>query len=221
MPVPLRAAALTAMEIATLVRMFPGRFLPGLGLGVLDWMGQAGVRVDSPLTLLREHLEAIAALLAGDEASSAGRYVRLDHVRLRQPPEVVPPLVVGARGPKTLGLVGELADGVILDRAAPRGTADPDRVRSALEQVARARTDADRVGAPEVVAFLPTQESVDPGRIGTEVSALAGAGVTRVAVLAGGVDGPPASGGPCPRTRGGPRRGRRPGAGGMKGRWRR
>ena len=42
LPVPLRNVALTAMEIATLDRLFPGRLVPGVGHGVLDWMGQVG-----------------------------------------------------------------------------------------------------------------------------------------------------------------------------------
>jgi alkanesulfonate monooxygenase SsuD/methylene tetrahydromethanopterin reductase-like flavin-dependent oxidoreductase (luciferase family) len=33
LPVPLRNPAVTAMEIATLVRLFPGRFVPALGHG--------------------------------------------------------------------------------------------------------------------------------------------------------------------------------------------
>ena len=44
LPVPLRNVALTAMELATLARLFPGRLVPGVGHGVLDWMGQVGVR---------------------------------------------------------------------------------------------------------------------------------------------------------------------------------
>ena len=55
LPVPLCNAALTAMEIATLDRMFPGRAVIGVGHGVRDWMGQVGARVESPLTLLREY----------------------------------------------------------------------------------------------------------------------------------------------------------------------
>lgn len=194
MPAPLRAASLTAMEVATLARMFPGRFLGGLGHGILDWMGQAGVRVDSPMTLLREHLEAVNALLAGEEVTSSGRYVQLDRVRLRWPPEAVPPLLVGAHGPKTLALAGELADGVILADAVPGGTADLDRVRSAVQTVERARSAAGHGGPPEVVVFLPTAAGVGPDRIRAELTALGGAGATRVAFVAGGVDGPPASG---------------------------
>src|SRR5688500_14385772 len=38
LPVPLRNPALAAMEIATIARMFPGRFRPALGHGNLEWM---------------------------------------------------------------------------------------------------------------------------------------------------------------------------------------
>src|ERR1700722_6350086 len=54
MPAPLRNPALAAMEIATLARLFPGRFVPAVGHGVQDWMGQVGARAASPMGLLRE-----------------------------------------------------------------------------------------------------------------------------------------------------------------------
>src|SRR3712207_9535072 len=55
MPVPLRNPALCAIEVATLSGMFPGRLIAGLGHGVQEWMGQAGARGESPLTLLVGH----------------------------------------------------------------------------------------------------------------------------------------------------------------------
>ena len=114
LPVPLRNPALAAMEIATLARMFPGRFLPGLGHGVLEWMGQVGARVPSPMTLLREHTEAVRALLHGRMVDTDGRFVHLERVELDWPPEEVPPLSIGARGPRTVRLAGEIADGLLL-----------------------------------------------------------------------------------------------------------
>ena len=53
-PVPLRNVALTAMELASVERLFPGRHIVGVGHGVQEWMGQVGARVESPVTLLRE-----------------------------------------------------------------------------------------------------------------------------------------------------------------------
>jgi len=127
MPAPLRSTAITAMEVATLARMFPGRFVPGVGHGVQEWMGQAGVRVASPLTLLREHTVALRRLLAGEEVTTSGRYVSLDAVRLDWPPVEPVPLWLGGVGPRSLALAGELGDGLILANALT-----PDDVRDAV-----------------------------------------------------------------------------------------
>ena len=130
MPVPFRNPALAAMEIATLARLFPGRLTVALGHGVQEWMRQVGAAVDSPMTLLREHTAAVRALLAGDTVTVSGRYVSLDRVALDWPPPVAPTLLVGGRGPKTVGLAGQVADGVLLDNVT-----DPDMVRWARELV--------------------------------------------------------------------------------------
>jgi alkanesulfonate monooxygenase SsuD/methylene tetrahydromethanopterin reductase-like flavin-dependent oxidoreductase (luciferase family) len=95
LPVPLRNVALTAMEIATLGRLFPGRLTAGVGHGVLDWMSQVGGKVESPMTLLREYTEALYALLHADTVTTHGRYVHLNGVALDWPPAVVPPILVG------------------------------------------------------------------------------------------------------------------------------
>jgi alkanesulfonate monooxygenase SsuD/methylene tetrahydromethanopterin reductase-like flavin-dependent oxidoreductase (luciferase family) len=47
MPVPLRNPALAAMEVATLARLFPGRFVPAAGHGVLPGWSRPG-RVPPP-----------------------------------------------------------------------------------------------------------------------------------------------------------------------------
>ncbi len=124
LPVPLRNVALTAMETATLERMFPGRLRLGVGHGVQDWMGQVGARVESPVTLLREYVAALRTLLTGAEVSVSGRYVRLDRVRLDWPPAAPTPVLVGAVGDRTVRVAGELADGTILTADTP-----PERVR--------------------------------------------------------------------------------------------
>ena len=158
LPVPLRNAALAAMEIATLARLFPGRLLPGLGHGVLDWMAQVGAGVASPMGLLREYTTAVRALLHGETVRPPGRYVQLDGVALDWPPARVPPLLVGARGPKTLRLAGELADGVIIDS----GTT-PDGLRTALAHVEAGRVASGRSEPAQVVVYLEVADPADPG----------------------------------------------------------
>jgi alkanesulfonate monooxygenase SsuD/methylene tetrahydromethanopterin reductase-like flavin-dependent oxidoreductase (luciferase family) len=134
MPVPLRNPALAAMEVATLARLFPGRFVPAVGHGVLPWMEQVGARAPSPVTLLREWVTATRSLLRGDTVTVSGQYVRLSDVVLDWPPATVPPLLVGARGPKTLALAGELADGLVLDAGI-----SPQGVRQAVDRAAARR----------------------------------------------------------------------------------
>jgi alkanesulfonate monooxygenase SsuD/methylene tetrahydromethanopterin reductase-like flavin-dependent oxidoreductase (luciferase family) len=149
MPVPLRNPALAAMEIATVARLFPGRFVPAFGHGVQTWMAQVGAAAASPLGLMREWVTAVRGLLAGDTVTVAGRYVTLDRVALDWPPPARVPVLIGGRGPKTLALAGELADGLVLDA----GTA-PDTVRRAL------------AAAPhpaEIVVYLPC--GTGPGSI--------------------------------------------------------
>ena len=177
MPVPLRNVGLTAMEVATLAAVFPDRFLPGVGHGVLEWMEQAGVGARSPLGLLREYTTALRQLLHGDTVTCSGDYVTLDRVALRRPPSVPPPLFVGAIKPRTLALAGELADGVIFT-----GGTSPDQVRAALETVREARQRAGRVGEVDAVVFLSTPTPSDIHRIADDVAELAEAGATRVAV---------------------------------------
>ena len=113
-PVPLRNAALMAMEFATLARLFPRRFVPGIGTGVGEWMAQAGEAVASPMALLRESAVAVTRLLHGEEVTVDGRYVHLDRVRLTRPPSDPMAPFIGAGGPRMQALAGELGSGTIL-----------------------------------------------------------------------------------------------------------
>ena len=177
LPVPLRNVALTAMEIATLSRLFPGRLIAGVGHGVLDWMGQAGARVESPMTLLREYTAALYALLHGETVTARGRYVNLDAVALDWPPAVVPPLLVGGIKPRTVSLAGELADGVIIP-----GGVSPEEVRASVGQLHGQRS-AGR-GPADVVVFISTPAGRPAAGVAATVSEYAAAGATHVAVNA-------------------------------------
>jgi len=180
LPVPLRNVAVTAMEVAALHRMFPGRPILAVGHGVQDWMGQVGARVESPVTLLREHLVALRALLAGERVTTNGRYVKLDDVGLDWPPAEPVPVLAGATGPRSLRLAGEAADGTVLTAGTP-----PEGVRRArqlidegIEQrVGQGRDAADPGAATpsrdhQVVVYLLAATGVDaPARLRAELTA--------------------------------------------------
>ncbi|MFE6333917.1 LLM class flavin-dependent oxidoreductase [Streptomyces sp. NPDC057798] len=156
LPVPLRNVAVTAMETATLERMFPGRAVLAVGHGVQDWMGQVGARVGSPVTLLREHLLALRALLRGERLTTEGRYVRLDDVGLDWPPARPVPVLAGVTGPRSLRLSGEAADGTLLTASNP-----PDGVRRARQLIAQGRESAGRTDPHPVVVYLLAATGAD------------------------------------------------------------
>ena len=198
MPAPLRNVALTAMEVATLHRVFPGRFVPGVGHGVQDWMGQVGGRVASPMTLLEEYLTALRRLLDGEEVTVDGRYVHLDRVRLDWPPEPGVAVMAGGFGPRTLDLAARRADGVLLAAGlsaaelttaaelARAGSGDPDlevvySVVAAAGPDAQARADADL--AQWGVSPDPTRTAAgSPEEIAAAIRRSAEAGATTVVI---------------------------------------
>jgi alkanesulfonate monooxygenase SsuD/methylene tetrahydromethanopterin reductase-like flavin-dependent oxidoreductase (luciferase family) len=150
MPAVVRNPVFAAMEIATLARTYPGRFLPGFGHGVAGWMRQIGAFPQSQLNALEEVTMTVRRLLSGEQVSFDGQHVQLEQARLIHPPEQVPPIALGVIGPKSLALSGRVADGTILPEYSP-----PAYVTSAREQIARGQREAghDRQHQLTVFAF--------------------------------------------------------------------
>jgi alkanesulfonate monooxygenase SsuD/methylene tetrahydromethanopterin reductase-like flavin-dependent oxidoreductase (luciferase family) len=173
MPVVFRNPVAAAMEIATLARLYPGRFVAGLGHGVPAWMEQIGTLPAKPMRALEETASSIRRLIAGERFSLDGEHVQLRDVGLVRPPAVPPPLVLGVRRPLGLEISGRCVDGTILAEPSP-----PAYIRWARERIEEGRTaagwtdqhrltvfvkgrvDADRGYAREVVAGMVTSESV-------------------------------------------------------------
>jgi 5,10-methylenetetrahydromethanopterin reductase len=114
LPAVARNPAITAMEIATLAALAPGRVIAGIGHGVQDWMAQMGARPTSPLATLEEVITTVKQLLTGEQVSFDGKHVHLQDVQLVAPPAVVPPVLAGVGGPKSLAMAGQVADGLVL-----------------------------------------------------------------------------------------------------------
>lgn len=174
LPAPLRSVATAAMDAAMLHRLFPDRVIIGVGHGLQSWMRQNGVAADSPMTLLREYLAALRALLAGERVTADGRYAHLDDVALEWPPAAAPPVLAGAIGPRTLRLSGEAADGTIL----VAGTG-PDGVRRARELIAEGQAAGGRGGAHRLVVYLEA-DGRDAAHTAASVHGLAEAGADAV-----------------------------------------
>lgn len=120
LPAGARNVCFAAMELATLAQLFPGRLIAGIGHGMPDWMRQAGAWPASPLTLITEYTAALRLLLRGQPGPAGGRYVRCEGVVISETPDIVPPVILGVRGPRSQAAAGEVADGLLLaEPAAP------------------------------------------------------------------------------------------------------
>jgi 5,10-methylenetetrahydromethanopterin reductase len=151
MPAVVRNPVFAAMEIASLARLHPGRFLPGMGHGVATWMRQVGAFPPSQLAALEEVALSTRSLLAGERVTFDGAHVHLDGAELVYPPDQIPPLSLGVRGPKSLALSGRAADGTILAEYAA-----PEYVAWAREQISSGQREAGRAGSHRLTVFAWT-----------------------------------------------------------------
>lgn len=160
-PAVARNAAFMTMEIASLGRMFPGRFHGGIGHGLAEWMDQVGARPASWLGALEETASAIRTLLRGERLTVDGRYVRLHDVELEHVPDPAPQLSLGVRSAKSMALSGRCADGTVLAEASA-----PGYIRWARERIEEGRRSSPE-GPPEhrvtVYAFCDVSAD-DPDR---------------------------------------------------------
>jgi alkanesulfonate monooxygenase SsuD/methylene tetrahydromethanopterin reductase-like flavin-dependent oxidoreductase (luciferase family) len=125
-----RHPAITAMEVASLSRTYPGRFALGIGHGLPVWTGQMGLTPKSSLTCLRECMTSVADLLQGKVVDREGRYFQFRAIQLAYPSIEPVRLLTGVVGPRSLELSGQIADGTIISVLA-----GPTYLRSAVDSV--------------------------------------------------------------------------------------
>lgn len=126
-----REAAVIANGFATLSALTGGKVLMGVGLGdsAVKFLG----RKPSTFAEFTQKIRMIRALLAGKTVDYNGK-----ELKLPVPPEIVPPVLMAAEGPKTFDFAGSECDGAII---SPGGSSD--FLRHAIAQI---RAGAERVG---------------------------------------------------------------------------
>jgi alkanesulfonate monooxygenase SsuD/methylene tetrahydromethanopterin reductase-like flavin-dependent oxidoreductase (luciferase family) len=146
----LRQPTILAMEIATMARMYPGRELVcGIGLGVPDWLRQLHSYRRSPLTAVRESVEAVRALLDGKRLEHEGEHFSFDGIQLVHPPDRRIPIFLGSIGEKMLELAGEIGDGTFLSVVA-----SPQYVAWARSQIAEGAARSGRDSGDHHISVL-------------------------------------------------------------------
>jgi 5,10-methylenetetrahydromethanopterin reductase len=148
-----RHPALIAMETAALAGVAHGRVVLGLGSSNRRWIEQQmAIPFKTPLRGLREGVDIVRQLLAGQRVTYKGEVFAVADVALAAPPPAPVPILLGVKGPRALTLAAEVGDGVHCSILA--SPAHVRRVRSATS--ARSR------GEFAVISYVPVAISDDP-----------------------------------------------------------
>jgi alkanesulfonate monooxygenase SsuD/methylene tetrahydromethanopterin reductase-like flavin-dependent oxidoreductase (luciferase family) len=189
-----RHPAILAMEIAGISRAFPGRFRPGIGLGLEPWLVQMGLMPEKPVAAMRECVSSVRRLLAGETVTLEGKRFRLDAIGITHPATEEVPIVMGVMSTMMLHLAGALADVTLFGASAGADyfryaiaeveagleTAGRPREAMAYQTIALACVDHDGAKAraimrPVLAGFLAefaTMRTVTEYGIGDEVAAM-------------------------------------------------
>lgn len=114
-PAYTRTPAVLASTAATIAQLAPGRFVLGLGTSshaIIE--GWHGLKLEKPLTRMRETVLLLRQMLAGEKTKFSGEVLR-SHGYRQQPVEGGVPIYLAALRPGMLELAAELGDGVILN----------------------------------------------------------------------------------------------------------
>jgi len=104
----------TAMQFATMAELAPGRVGICISVGNLLNLRESGVeKPEKPVRVIREYVEVLRALWAGETVEQEGVVWQLRGARLAFTPSEKIPIFVASTGPQVLGLAGRIADGVL------------------------------------------------------------------------------------------------------------
>jgi 5,10-methylenetetrahydromethanopterin reductase len=104
----------TAMAMATLDEVAPGRAAIAIGTGNPLFLQESGRGVEKPVRAIQEFTEALRKLWAGEAVHVNGEFVKLAGARLAFKPSAPIPVYIAAIGPDMLRLAGRIGDGVVL-----------------------------------------------------------------------------------------------------------
>ncbi len=135
--------AIVAQAAATIDRLSGGRFELGLGSGENINEGPLGFSFGDFAERrgrIREAIQLIRALFAGEAVTFSGKYYHTEKARLYSPPLHDIPIWMAASRPRSAGLAATMADGII---TSVRSTGDTTR-----HVVRPASTAAEKAGRP-------------------------------------------------------------------------
>lgn len=162
--------ALVAQAAATVSRLSGGRFLLGVGTGEAineRPLGFAFPGYGERQARMREALEIIHRLFAGEKLTYQGSYYTTETARLYSPPAHALPVLMAAGGPKSAAFAGQYADGIITSVKNPQDT-----MAKVIEPYRRAA--AERGSPPVILATRWTVLAEDDDQAWSALASMRG-----------------------------------------------
>ncbi len=155
-PVALRTPVGLAMSAITLNQITGGKFVLGVGTGraYSGWYRKMwGVRDKSTVTMMRDYITAIRALMTGAPIEIDSPHFNLHGAKLNIPAEHAPEIHLAALGPNMIQVAAELTDGLVLNNCSPEYIADVIRPMIA-EHASKAGRDSGRIAVQHGVRLV-------------------------------------------------------------------
>jgi len=160
-PVTVHNISTLARVGLTLDEIGNGRFAFGLGIGGIQDLERHGIKIKKPVTELRNSVETLRSLWAGDTIDATSEVFALRGYDLGQERKTDIPIFLGVRGPQMLKLTGKIANGVILSGPFDYLRYAIKTVNSSAEQAGRNIHDIEKVvWVPTIPTFKGIKERV-------------------------------------------------------------
>jgi len=118
--------AAIASFACTLNEISEGRAVLGIGPGDLSTLPKLAIDAAKPVSRLKEGVQQIVALCAGEEVKKTGNMEFFDYDGAKLTGVTLPakkkqiPIYIGAQGPKMLSLAGEIGQGALINASNPK-----------------------------------------------------------------------------------------------------
>ena len=161
-PFRTRSVGLLGMTARTLDDLAPGRIKLGLGAWWEPLASRNGLHTAKPRTAMKEIILALKDLLDGKSVTYKGEYVDVEDIKFDTPedddsPSYPVPIYIGAVRLRMMELVGEVADGALMDFLVP-----PEYTALSVEHIKigadRAGRSMDEIDCPQLLTVAVNDE---------------------------------------------------------------
>ena len=158
-PAPLspysRHPIISAMALATMEELAPGRVWATAGTGNAAAMEEVGIKVTRPLKTMREYMEVLRSFLSGETVRFHGEVFNINGAKMGFKPSSAIRIYMTAVKPMMLRLSGEIGDGVLLSAGCA-----PKYIAQCVAEIARgAERGGKSLGERDVAGFITASVS--------------------------------------------------------------